>query len=206
MEIDDIYLNGADMKTVTLKGIQEFYASEFLNNIYTYQFMVKDSESNNDGIASIKLEFQESNMCHLLGIQHIVDSLYNKNTYVGQAGYDKIFSLEVDINTFKSISKSKFKNQKDRIKFFKYMKYIVENPDIILYNSDISKSNIESKYILYKLIGTNYVHIGIDVNNSKDSIDFCYPRTFLIEKKEGRKFIDGQTELIVLEKDISLKI
>ncbi|MCG4676464.1 hypothetical protein L0M95_18640, partial [Blautia obeum] len=60
-----------------------------------------------------------------------------------------------------------------------------------------NSSNVECKYILYKLIGTNYVHLGIDISRKDGCIDFCYPKTFLVEKKMGKKFIENQTELVV---------
>ena len=59
---------------------------------------------------------------------------------------------------------------------------------------------------MYKLIGNSYVHLGIDVkeclNVDGKLVDICFPRTFLIEKKLGMKFIENQTELVVKSSEI----
>ncbi|HFD2046141.1 TPA: hypothetical protein ACF2DM_003047 [Clostridium perfringens] len=199
-------LNLSNMSEVTLKGLQEFYIQELMNNTYKYDYDYKEINDKVDEVSKIHLHFYESNMCHLLGIQHIVDSLYNKNTYTGELGFNKIKDDELTIDILKSISKSKFKSQKDRFKYFKLIKNIIESPDLILYNSNKNKSNIKSKYIMYKLIGNSYVHLGIDVkeclNVDGKLVDICFPRTFLIEKKLGMKFIENQTELVVKSSEI----
>lgn len=192
------------MKTLTLKELQEFYDKNLIGPTYAYEYQYKNKE---EGVISppiIHLDFNEWNMCHLLGIQHIVDRQYNKYSYTGNSGYKKIVDDDMDITTLKGISKSGFKAQKDRFKFFKCIIDIIQNPDLILYNSDLNSSNIQSKYIMYKLIGTAYVHLGIDIDedavNYNEEIDKCFPRTLLIEKKMGTKFIDNQKELILKNK------
>lgn len=202
-------LNVSDMSEITLKGLQEFYTEQLMNTTYKYDYDYKEIDNKFDEVSKIHLDFYESNMCHLLGIQHIVNTLYNKNTYTGELGFNKIQNEEMTIDVLKSISKSKFKSQKDRFKYFKLIKNIIESPDLILYNSDKNNSNIKSKYIMYKLIGNSYVHLGIDVkeclNISEELVDICFPRTFLIEKKLGMKFIENQTELIVKSSEIITK-
>lgn len=194
----------ADMSILTLKELQEFYNKNLIGTTYVYEYEYKNKD---EGVISppiIHLNFNEWNMCHLLGIQHIVERQYNKNSYTGYSGYKKIVDNEMDIPTLKGISKSGFKAQKDRFKFFKCILDILQNPDLILYNSDLNSSNIQSKYIMYKLIGTSYIHLGIDIDeNTVDynpKIDKCYPRTLLIEKKMGTKFIINQKELILKNK------
>lgn len=208
MENEDRKINNSSnlsvmsMSDITLKGLQEFYDEELMNSTYVYEYEYKGSEKKVDNIPKIHLDFYEANMCHLLGIQHIVDKLYNKNTYTGELGYNKIKNNEMSIESLKAISKTKFKSQRDRFKFFKCIKSIIEEPDLILYNSNNNNSNIKSKYIMYKLIGNSYVHLGIDLEENSDNIDRCFPRTFLIEKKMGKKFIDKQIELKVKTTDL----
>lgn len=200
-------LSVMSMSDITLKCLQEFYSEELMNSTYVYEYEYLDNLVNNTP-PKIHLDFYEANMCHLLGIQHIVDNLYNKNTYTGELGYNKIKNNEMSIEILKSISKTKFKSQKDRFKFFKCIKDIIEEPDLILYNSNNNNSKIKSKYIMYKLIGNSYVHLGIDLEDNSDrqensnNIDKCFPRTFLIEKNMKKKFIDDQTKLRVKKTDL----
>ncbi len=177
---------------ISLKLLQEFYDIYICPNIYEFQLENKDI---------IKLEFLDVNFCHLMGFQHIVPYRQNK-FYSGENGYLGVLNGSITIKKLKSINLSKFSRNKDKILCFTYLYQLLRRCEIIRFSNIIGHSKISCEFILYDTQYERRIHLGIEKDEKRG---VYYPRTFLIERENGDRFIVNQEQLKIVDRKIISK-
>jgi hypothetical protein len=177
---------------ISLKLLQEFYDIYICPNIYVFQL-----ENNN----TIELEFLDVNFCHLMGFQHIVPYKLSK-FYGGENGYMGVFNGDITIRKLRSIDSRKFARDKDKILCFSYIYKLLRSCKIIRFSNNLLRSRISCEFILYDTQFERRIHLGIEKDEKRG---VYYPRTFLIERENGDKYVANQECLKIIDRKIISK-
>lgn len=177
---------------ISLKLLQEFYDIYICPNTYVFHL-------ENENI--IKLEFLDVNLCHLMGLQHIVPYKSQK-FYSGENGYMGIFNGDITINKLKSIDQWKFSRDKDKILCFSYLYQLLRHCEIIRFNKITGHSKISCEFILYDTHYERRIHLGIEKDEKRG---MYYPRTFIVERENSDRFIVNQEYLKIIKTEIISK-
>jgi hypothetical protein len=197
----------SSMQDISLKLYKEFFDDILCKRIFLYEL--------EDG-KKIKLVFQQNNLLHILGAQHILGNKYKASK----------FNTEI-INgnmTFEELEKKNgivFNDYTSRFLNFSNLYHVITNCDMVYFDKDTynknRKSNEESlmdfSYILYEDINNKKVHAGLDTYNKGFSF---YCKSLLVKsiindsiikdqvpiKIKNIKVIDIKTKEILLDKDI----
>ncbi|WP_019244574.1 MULTISPECIES: PBECR4 domain-containing protein [Bacillus] len=161
-------------KNLSLQTIQAFYKEHLCDRLFIFHL-------ENEIIHTIKLRFEEANLCHLLGIQYVVQNLRNKYEYSGQKGYDKIENGTVTFDFLKKTHNKWYKSKRKRMLYFPFTHQIISAPTIIEYQPHNEKTNLKLDLIIYSHLDNTYLHLGLD--KDKDS-DYYYPKSFFDRKKD----------------------
>ena len=123
---------------LSLREIQEFYAVHLENRIFQYTLR---------GGQVIELVFHPENLCHLLGIQHIIPR--NKED-IGLRGYRKIQSGVLNLALLKKHDAVQYKRMRKRIVQFMRVADLLLNGSIYkFYFMRQKESQIRADYIVY---------------------------------------------------------
>lgn len=157
---------------------------------FEIQYTIEDEDS-----TVISLRFPAKNFAHLLGTETIAQSGGVKNedlkNYKGQSAYDSILANTLTFESLKSLNKSIFKSVKDKFLYFYQMPHLVEAANEIINFTKVPGSYIECELLIYNAMHGVYVHLGLEKESSGQ---FYIPRTFLIERNLGTKYLDAQTD------------
>ncbi|MBP2080125.1 PBECR4 domain-containing protein [Oceanobacillus polygoni] len=198
-----IKLTVEDLKTInkkpleseiSLQVISDFYRDCLMNRIFEFQIDYPNQPV-------VKLRFEEDNMCHLLGFQHIFEDEPNAKSFTGFSGYDYICTGVVTMDTLKQNHiKDKYKEHRERVLYFPFILQLLQHPTVILFSNEHLNTKISTEFILYDNRNNRYIHLGLDKHGGTD---YYFPRTFFVRKKND--YIDAQTEIeIVAIKETSL--
>ena len=177
---------------ISLKLLQEFYDIHICPSIYMFELENK---------SSIKLEFLDVNLCHLMGLQHIVPYKLKK-FYGGENGYMGVFNEDITIRKLKDIDERKFSRDKDKILCFSFIYQLLRNCEIIKFNNIKGNSKITCEFILYNTHYERRIHLGIE----KDEVrGVYYPRTFIVERDNGDRLVINQEKIKILNTKIISK-
>jgi hypothetical protein len=177
---------------ISLKLLQEFYDIYICPNIYVFQLENKNV---------IELEFLDVNFCHLMGFQHIVPYKLSK-FYGGENGYMGVFNGHITIKKLRSIDSRKFARDKDKILCFSYIYKLLRSCEIIRFSNNLLRSRISCEFILYDTQYERRIHLGIEKDEKRG---VYYPRTFLIERENGDKYVANQECLKIIGRKIISK-
>lgn len=177
---------------ISLKILQEFYDIYICPNIYVFELENK---------SVIKLEFLDVNFCHLMGFQHIVPYKLSK-FYGGENGYVGVFNNDITIKKLRSIDSRKFARNKDKILCFSYLYKLLQNCEIIKFSNNLLRSRISCEFILYDTQFERRIHLGIERDEKRG---VYYPRTFLVERENGDRYVVNQEHLKILNRKIISK-
>ncbi len=177
---------------ISLKLLQEFYDIYICPNIYVFELENKEV---------IRLEFLDVNLCHLMGFQHIVPYKLKK-FYSGENGYMGIFNGEITIKKLRSIDERKFSRDKDKILCFSYIYQLLRQCEIIRFSNITGHSKISCEFLLYDTHYERRIHLGIEKDEKRD---VYYPRTFLVERENGDRFVVNQEYLKIKNTQIISK-
>lgn len=176
---------------LTVKLLQEYYDHYLYPNKYRYELDDKNV---------VELVFNKENLCHLLGIETIIQKAVPMNQHVnykGMRGYDNITNGTITFETLKHMDKKRFKSGKDKFVFFFWLHKLVESPNLLLEYRSITSTQIVCDFMLYDTDAYVIAHLGV----TKDR-ELYYPRSFLIERinhnNNGEKFITGLTKIKVV--------
>lgn len=185
------------MSDISLKLLLEFYESTLSNNIFNYQ--LKDSTENE---FSVKLSFYSPEFCHLLGLHYIQG---NGSTLIqGKRGCDSIKNESVTFKTLKAVNAESFGKIKDRIRFFPFVYQLLHDPSIIQFNPSVVDGNslLKCDLIFHKSdFLTKRIHLGIENKGNNE----YFPKTYMIEKNNGTKYIANQKPLTIVDFNIETK-
>lgn len=175
-----------------MKLLQEYYEAY----LKPFKFVYKLSDGN-----IIDLRFNKKSFPHLVGTETIAKKKYKNDSmlrrYRGEWGYRRIKKEELNFTELKNISSSGFKSIKDKLLFFYQIPHIILSPEAIFRYKKVNGSNIECEILIYDLMHGVCSHLGIEKD---DSGQFYVPRTFLIERNNGLKFVQDQDDEIVVDK------
>jgi hypothetical protein len=123
---------------ISLQEIQKFYAERLENRIFQYTLR---------GGQVIELVFYKENLCHLLGIQHIIPS--NKE-YIGIRGYRKIESGVLTTDFLRKHNENQYRQMRGRIgKFMEVANLLLNGSVYRFYFLRQKESKIRADYIVY---------------------------------------------------------
>jgi len=180
---------------LTLKLVLEYY--DVYIEPYNYTYTTKNEER-------ITLKCSYTNFPYLIGLHYAANAKYGRNhekskRFKGFDGYKGVKNESITKQIIKEIYPKKSEYYKDmtkKIRYFYNLHKVLESPSAVYYNKNINVkkkgSFINCDILLYKIIGNQYIHVGLDEEGGK-----YVPKTFLIES--GPIFIDGQT-VIEIEK------
>ena len=177
---------------ISFKLLQEFYDIHICPNIYVFEL---------EDETTVRLEFLDVNLCHLMGFQHIVPYKLKKY-YSGENGYLGIVNETITIKKLRSINERRFSKDKDKILCFSYIYKLLRNCEIIRFNNIISDSKISCEFLLYDSHYERRIHLGIEKDEKRG---VYYPRTFFVERDNGKKFIINQEHLKILRREVVSK-
>jgi hypothetical protein len=172
-------------KDISLQTIQQFYKEHLCDRVFTFVLDDKDR-------STVKIRFLERHLCHLLGIQHIVQRLKNKYDYAGEKGYKNLENGTLSIDFLKKSNNTWYKSKKNRILYFPFIHQLVQNPTVIVFTVGNLSTKLDVDIILYSHMDNTYLHLGIDKDSDSD---FYYPKSFYDRKKDDH--IAGRTVLPV---------
>lgn len=157
----------------------------------------------NDEPTTIHLKFEESNFCHLLGIESTVVNHVNRrdiDNFKGLKGWNNIKNNQLTISKIKQLNKKGFNNNKTRYVCFFLLPLVLDNPIMVDFDSNKvqPKTNIDCNLLLFNDYHNKKIHLGISYNNSQT---YFIPKTFLVEtlssNNDGKKFINGQDKVVI---------
>lgn len=164
---------------ISLQVIQQFYKKYLCDRIYVYQLASGEE---------VRFAFKEDNLCHLLGIQHILKPY----RFQGQSGYDLLADGTVTIQFLKQKNKQGYKSKKHRILYFPFLYQLVLAPILIQSESEGQSGNMQYELIVYNQVDCKYLHLGL---RKKEDRDFYYPVSFF---EDGRdRYVSGQPVRLV---------
>lgn len=146
---------------LSLELIRQFYKLHLCDRIFILEL--------DDG-TEIHFMFEEDNLCHLLGIHHILGS----HKFQGQSGYDLIVDGTTTIQFLKRQNKQAYKSKKQRILYFPFVYQMIWNPVLIEYTGQVN-TRMDFEIILFNMIDRKYLHLGL--RKYKNS-HFYYPVSF----------------------------
>lgn len=154
-----------------------------------------------EGNIKISIYFSSSNFYHLLGLEKLIDVTQLSGKKPNQI-YKQILKGRI---TDRLISNSKYYSLiENRINNFEKILDLLnfDRSNKIIIDFDINKLSFRTKlkftkYILYKRINTNYIHLTIGFKEK------LYPETFIIEN--GSTYVSEQTMLDILSIEVKEK-
>lgn len=80
--------------------------------------------------------------------------------------------------------------------FFYLIPQLIDAPKGVLFDADMvsGTTRVSCELLFYDELQKAHVHVGIKYD---EDLGYYIPKTFLIEKNAGTKYIDNQTEVIV---------
>ncbi|MCM3603194.1 PBECR4 domain-containing protein [Robertmurraya korlensis] len=180
------------LKDISLQMIQLFYKEHLCDRLFTF-------ELDDPNRPFVKLRFNEKHLCHMLGIQYVVQRLKNKHDYSGEKGYKCLENGTLTFDFLKKTNKQWFNSKKNRMLYFPFVYQIVNNPTVIIFSDQGLNTSLSLDIILYNQLNNTFLHLGLDKDPNSD---FYYPKTFY--DRNDNKHIDQRTQLTV--KNITVDI
>lgn len=182
LKIEDLnnFTQIIDPNNIELDTIADFYINTICCNKYIYTL-----ENNK----KISLEFDKTNLCHLLAIHKYNNDFKLKHDYEGLGGFNNIKNKILTMSKLIK-NQSVFGQCKNRIIYFPLLPKLLKDPSFIYFDKNIvsGKCIIRSSIVLHKKYDQfKYrIHLFADMENE----DKYYPVTFIIHK--NTKYIDNQ--------------
>lgn len=177
-----------EISDITLKLYVEFFEENLHGKIYEYKL--------NNGW-NIKLKLDKSRVHHLLGIQHI-DNTIDKNTFI-----DDIKDGKVTISMLKDNNgkKRRFNDMKDRILMFSCIYYLLEHCFCFYVPTGIvPNSRVPADFLLFNLVSEKGLQLAVKKNKDNE----YYKTMSLMPSRAANndKYIKGLDEFIVIQINI----
>ena len=184
---------------ISLSLLQDYYEAFLSPFIYVYTI--------DDGVNTkqIEVDFKPDYLCHLLAIEKIYKKTVAQRdlvNYRGILGWDNIRNSTIDFSTLIAANKREFKNSKDKYVYFYTLPLLFDKPSAVLFgNKQYINTNVDCEMLFYDVYDNAYVNIGLSESSTTNRF---FPRTLLIERitaqNNGKKFIDGNTQITVAKK------
>lgn len=147
----------------------------------------------------IKIALFRESMCHLMGLQHVYD---NDRNYLGCKGYKKILENKITTKKLKKHNKIKYNFIKERLEHFDEIINVLRYGKLFWYAKEIVKGNtyIHADFLMYKDKEEYLLHLFLI---KEKNTDIYTPNSFIAQSRNdvnAYKFIDGQKEEIILER------
>lgn len=173
---------------ICLQTYLRFYEEHFCRKFFIYEI--------EDG-SEVLLTFQEENLCHLLGVHHVVKGLRKKSDYEGRQGYEAIRSGHLTVPFLHATNKKGYKSIRRRLRLFPFLYQMVHHPQLVEFtdNGLITRMRFDLLMHYHNDMDSLYMHVGLSKFRRDRNIYF--PRSFF-EDTEPR-YIEGRVQRKVIQ-------
>lgn len=151
---------------LTLQEITEFYRDNFVGRVLRYDVRHKSTP--------FRIKFDEGHLMHLL-------ALHKFGYKRGEKIYKDLLQEKITYKTLNDRDKGRFKAHYFRMKYFRFLTGVMENPKIAIYDPKRTESRINADFIFYNQVFDRFLSLGI--RKEKNDSDFYIPVTFLEHDK-----------------------
>jgi hypothetical protein len=109
----------------------------------------------------VRLRFKQGDLCHLLGIHHILSGSEN----FGERGFKK---LKFGTNTFSTLmhaNKGNYEDMEYRKLYFPFVYQLIHNPKVVI-NDPHDSSLVRAQFSFYNNVSEHYVELKLRVEKS----------------------------------------
>lgn len=155
---------------ISLQTIAMFYEEHLCARQYCYAIRHKWQE--------IRLRFKPGDLCHLLGIQHILTGY----EYRGERGF---MAMKEGQLTFESLKRANIGGYEDmlyRILYFPFLFQLIHKPKIAVEVQQHSTSIVKAQFVFYDQYGAQYIELKLRQENEANP-NFFVPVSFSVKRK-----------------------
>ena len=178
--------NNVSMADISLKLYKDFFDKILCTRIFIYSL---------DDDKQLTLKFEETNLLHILGAQHILGKNYKASKFNKEILNDNM--------TFEKLEKKNnivFNDFTDRFLNFANLYHIITNCKMIYFSKDTYNKNKKSKeeslmdfsHILYKDLNNKKLHLGLNTYNKGYTY---YGESLLVKSVQNDVLIKEQTPI-----------
>ncbi len=169
---------------VSLQLLIEFFESYLNNNVFV--FYLANGKT-------IKIVFKDATeVFHLTGITHImINNPYKKSKLF----IEKAKNGSITFDSLEKMNPNAYRNYNKRIMSTFCIDTILKCSEYLYFSEgQLPNSQVKVQYLLFKGIGDNYLHLGIDTHNNGKTY---YAKTLLVtENTSKEKFINRADDRI----------
>ncbi|OMD08206.1 PBECR4 domain-containing protein [Paenibacillus odorifer] len=155
---------------LTLQTMAIFYEEWLCDRQFLYSVSHKCQE--------IRLRFKPGDLCHLLGIQHILKGMENS----GERGFRAMKEGRLTLQSLKKANVGGYADMLYRMLYFPFVYQLIQDPKIVIENQHNSTSIVKAQFIFYDHYGEHYIELKLRQEN-KDTPNFFVPVTFSAVRK-----------------------
>ena len=178
-----------EASNISLQLLQKFYKKYLCDRLFVFEL------ENDDEVI---LVFKEENMCHLLGIQHVMTGQHRAKDYAGSTGYQLIEDGTVTCSFLESKNKSGYRGIRNRLAYFHFVVSMLQSPELIEFTKDGLTTRMNFDLLMYQQhiqeTRTVYLHLGLE----KDKKSNVYRPVSFYEDKSDR-YVVGRTKWKVMK-------
>jgi len=163
-----------DVNELSLQTVAEFYETYLCGHQYYYELRHKQRE--------LRLRFKKGDLCHLLGIQHVLNGSDN----VGETGFVKLKNGE---NTFVSLEKANkggYLNMLYRMLYFPFVYQLIHAPHVVTNTVNQTGNVVKAQFSFHNGKREHYVELKLR-RESANNPDFFVPVSFSESGKNAHR-------------------
>jgi hypothetical protein len=178
--------NVSNFEDISLQLYKEFFDNVLCKRLFIYSL--------DDG-RILKLKFEETNLLHILGAQHILGRNYKASKFNKEI-IDKSMTFQI-LEKRNSIV---FNDYTDRFLNFANIYHVITHCKMIYFSKEVYNKNRKSKeeslidfsYILYEDLNNKKLHLGLDTYNNGYTY---YGESLLVKSSRNDVLIKDQTPI-----------
>jgi hypothetical protein len=155
---------------MSLQTLSVFYEEHLCHRQFIYELKHKQQE--------LRLRFKPGDLCHLLGIQHIIKGM----EYSGERGFKAMKEGRLTFELLNQANVGGYDDMLYRMLYFPFVYQLIQNPKIVIENQHNSTSIVKAQFIFYDSYGAKYIELKLRQEN-KDTPNFFVPVTFSAVRK-----------------------
>lgn len=150
---------------MSLQTLSIFYEEHLCHRQFIYELKHKQQE--------LRLRFKPGDLCHLLGIHHIIKG----SEYSGERGFKAMQEGRLTFEFLKQANIGAYEDKLYRMLYFPFVYQLIQNPRIVIENQQHSTSIINAQFIFYDGYGERYIELKLR-RESKNTPNFFVPVSF----------------------------
>jgi hypothetical protein len=153
-----------DETELSLLTMASFYEQHLCNRQFLYTVGHAKGE--------IRLRFKTGDLCHLLGVQHVVKG----QQYRGEQGFRAMAAGGLTFDTLKRANTGGYEDMLYRMLYFPFVYQLIQNPKIIIDDRQFSTSIVQAQFVFYDRYGAR--SILLKLRQEEEGSNFFVPVTF----------------------------